>query len=121
MTACIDKSQVRQHFSAHAEEYDRYALVQHKVAENLAALLPDVQGAGRLALEIGCGTGMLSRQVASRLPGLPLILTDLAHGMCLHTSQRYPASPICDADAAALPFRNHCFDLVMTNAIVSMA
>ncbi|OEU76616.1 MAG: malonyl-[acyl-carrier protein] O-methyltransferase BioC [Desulfuromonadales bacterium C00003093] len=113
----IDKRQVRQHFSSHARDYDRYAHVQKTVAEKLCKRLLPLSGPWRHALEIGCGTGMLSQQVAGCFPDLPLVLSDLAHGMSQHTQQLQPRSPVCDADAAALPFVRASFDLVLSSSV----
>lgn len=117
MENSIDKSQVRQHFSCHAEEYDRYARIQQKVAEQLSERLSLNRQPWQQALEIGCGTGMLSRQVLKQQPELALVLTDLAHGMSRHTQQQFPTRPVCDTDAAALPFLDSCFDLVLSSSV----
>jgi len=69
------------------------------------------------ALEIGCGTGMLSRQVLQKQPDLQLIMTDLAHGMSCHVQQQFPACPVCDTDAVALPFLAESFDLVLSSSV----
>lgn len=113
----INKSQVRQHFSCHAREYDRYALVQQKVAQRLARLLPEPQADWKLALEVGCGTGLLSQQLLYSQPQLKLVLSDLAHGMSCHVSQVLPQAPVCDADAAALPFATGSFDLLASSSV----
>ena len=59
----INKQQVRQHFSFHACEYDRYAKVQHVVAKRLDSLLKAHKSPWHMALEVGCGTGFLTRQL----------------------------------------------------------
>lgn len=114
----IDKSQVRQHFSCHAEEYDRYALVQRKVADELATLLLEQPQQPRSrCLEIGCGTGLLSSRLLRDHPGLSLVLSDLAHGMSRHVQRLFPHCPVCDADAAELPFLSNGFDLVVSSSV----
>jgi malonyl-CoA O-methyltransferase len=117
MNKSIDKSQVRRHFSCHAEEYDRYARIQQKVAEQLADRLSEDLQPCQLALEIGCGTGMLSRQVLRHQPDLLLVLTDLAHGMSRLVQQQFPVCPVCDTDAATLPFLDQRFNLVLSSSV----
>jgi len=117
MESSIDRRQVRQHFSCHAREYDRYAHVQQKVAGRLSELIFARDDVWTRALEIGCGTGLLSRRVARRYPELPIVFSDLAHGMSLATAELLPASQVCDADAASLPFRDDAFDLVISSSV----
>jgi len=113
----INKQQVRRHFSSYAREYDRYAVVQKTVANRLAALLQSYVRPGSRALEIGCGTGLLSQQLLARHPDLQLVLSDLAHGMSQHVQQVLPQAPVCDADAAALPFVADSFQLVTSSSV----
>ena len=65
-----------------ARDYDRHASVQRQAAEALA------ERVGRLPLpsrpdilEIGCGTGLLSRALLARLPHARWLLTDVAEAM----------------------------------------
>lgn len=113
----IDRRQVRQHFSCHAREYDRYARVQQSVAENLMQLLLTHQQAWRQGLEVGCGTGQLSRRLVRHFPALPMVFTDLAHGMSQQTRLATSTEQICDADAAALPFLRGAFDLLVSSSV----
>ncbi len=117
MKNSIDKAQVRKHFSCHAQEYDRYARIQSKVAAQLAGRLPAASAPCQRALEIGCGTGLLSRQVLQKQPDLQLVMTDLAHGMSCHVLQQFADRPVCDADAVALPFLAESFDLVLSSSV----
>ena len=117
MENCINRLQVRQHFSWHAREYDRFALVQQRVANRLSEFLFAQENSWERALEIGCGTGLLSRRVVRRFPDLPIVLSDLAHGMSQTTAELLPDKQICDADAESLPFRDNTFDLVLSSSV----
>lgn len=67
---------------AAARDYDLHARLQHKVALGLAerlAALP-IRSHARI-LEIGCGTGFLTEQLARTTPGCELVVTDLAPAM----------------------------------------
>ncbi|GAA3409790.1 methyltransferase domain-containing protein [Paenibacillus hodogayensis] len=101
----IDKSRVRRHFDRHAHEYERYAVVQAAMAEEVAtaalgALRGTMRGrnaSGRLdlaagtgreeyrcearILEIGCGTGRLTAALARALPEARFVCIDLSANM----------------------------------------
>ncbi len=117
MEQTLNRRQVQQHFSCHAREYDRYARVQQNVAENLLQLLLSQQQCWRQGLEVGCGSGQLSRRLVRHFPDLPLLFSDLAHGMSQQTRLVTKAELICDADAAALPFLSDSFDLVVSSSV----
>ncbi len=117
MDKTIDRRQVRQHFSSHARDYDRYARVQQVVADNLLQLVLTHQRPWQQGLEIGCGSGQLSRRLLRHLPTLPLVVSDLAHGMSLQARQATGVTQVCDADAATLPFLTESFDLVVSSSV----
>jgi len=113
----IDTRQVRRHFSSHAEEYDRYAVVQKKVVVELLDLLRSCTNLGGPVLEVGCGTGTLSRQISDLLPGFPLTVSDIAHGMTRHAASTVPGVAAVDADAQDLPFGEARFGLVLSSSV----
>lgn len=106
--------QVRQHFSAHASEYDHYAQVQKRVVSGLIARLPEDLDSCRLALDLGTGTGDLARQLQERMPDLSLILSDIAHTMTCSALGRLRHAVAFDADAEVLPLRSESIDLVVS-------
>lgn len=108
--------QIRRNFSRHTAEYDRYALVQKRVAKKMLQRLPLAFAKGR-ALEVGCGTGMLSGLFQQQHPEVQLILSDIAHGMSCRVANDYPGRPVVDADAAALPFATNSLDLVLSSSV----
>lgn len=65
-----------------AEAYDAHALIQREAAIRLAGLIAILDiPADATILEIGCGTGFLSLELARRFPGARLILSDLSLSM----------------------------------------
>jgi len=74
-----DQSRIRQSFRRGLESYHRHASVQADIAARLAQML---QGQGaperfEAALEFGCGTGHLTRQLLQRFEAGSLVLNDL--------------------------------------------
>jgi len=66
-------------FGAKADVYEDYAGLQAAIAARLATHLPEF--AAPKVLELGCGTGLLSRHLVARYPGGELHLTDAAPDM----------------------------------------
>jgi len=113
----LDKNQVRQHFSCHAGEYNRYAQVQQRVVRRLVDLLAAAPGSLQQGLEVGSGTGLLGCRFARTFPDTQLVMSDIAHGMSCQSRNALPGFPVCDADAAALPFRNKSFDFLISSSV----
>ncbi|WP_020675957.1 malonyl-ACP O-methyltransferase BioC [Geopsychrobacter electrodiphilus] len=107
---------VRRNFSWHADEYERYALVQKVVVPQLLRHLSP-GAVWQRVLEVGCGTGMLSRKFMKDHPDTKLILSDLAHDMSRRVACEFPFLPVVDADAENLPFRDTSFDLVLSSSV----
>jgi malonyl-CoA O-methyltransferase len=72
-------AEVAARFGAHAGSYEQHAGLQASVAGRLARLLPDLDGPR--VLELGCGTGLLSRHLVARYPKGNFVLTDAAPAM----------------------------------------
>ena len=77
-------------FAARAQDYERYAGLQADIANRLALLL----GGGEClkVLEIGCGTGFLTRHLLTRYPYGDFFITDLAPEMVAHCRARYQSA-----------------------------
>ncbi|MCB1547008.1 MAG: methyltransferase domain-containing protein [Hyphomicrobiaceae bacterium] len=84
MTLSREKSRIVARFRRRAGSYDAAAQVQRHAAERLAGLLPpELAPKHRPAaiLEIGCGTGLLTRRLVAHYPGADLLATDVAPDM----------------------------------------
>lgn len=114
--ATVDKQQVRQNFSEHAGEYDLYARVQKRVAGRLLELALSEAIVGPV-LDIGTGTGEVSRRLVRKCPELPMVVSDIAHDMTITARQHLPFSLAVDADAQALPFKDDSFGLVLSSSV----
>lgn len=81
---------IARRFSASAATYDRHAAIQQAVAMRLSGLLPD--SAPARALEIGCGTGIMTDHVLARYPASLLDAIDLSDAMIKHCKARWPGN-----------------------------
>ncbi len=87
--------------------FEPYAL---DMAERAARYAP------KRILELAAGTGIATRAIARKLPGVPITATDLNQPMLDHAAKQPPAGAAItwqQADAQALPFENGSFDLVI--------
>ncbi len=104
-------------FGRAARSYDEYAAVQISVARSLLAMLPDDFVAGQ-AIDLGCGTAPMARQLCTRLPHCHWLGVDLSQAMLDEAHQRGRLhdryQPVC-ADATALPLADASRDLVFSS------
>ncbi|MFA5516885.1 MAG: methyltransferase domain-containing protein [Desulfuromonadales bacterium] len=113
----LDAEQVQRNFSRQAGQYDRYAAVQRRVIDRLLQLLLEGGPVAGPALEIGAGTGRLSRRLTQICPGVRPVLSDLAHAMTCRAAVGLPGRPAFDADAQALPLRTGTMSLVVSSSV----
>lgn len=109
-------------FGAAAASYDAHAALQREVAERLIAHLEFTRIAPQRILDIGCGTGYLTRLLRQKFPKAQIVALDLAPAMVQATRQsfgrRWPWQArqcFTVGDAAALPFAAGRFDLAISN------
>ncbi|GEP10800.1 methyltransferase domain-containing protein [Methylobacterium gnaphalii] len=91
-----------------ADEYDGDARIQAVVADGLAATIAAAPLApSPRTLEIGCGTGFLTRALRSRIPVGPMLATDIAPAMIARCRTRIGAAAdlhfaVMDAERPAM-------------------
>ncbi len=85
------KREVARAFGEAAESYDHYAVLQRRVADDLAQKII-AKEVGLPYLEIGCGTGFLGAALEERLAGMPCLFTDISPPMVDKCRERLSAS-----------------------------
>jgi malonyl-CoA O-methyltransferase len=105
---------VARRFGARADTYDDNADLQRHVAEQLARLLPPLDRP--CVLELGCGTGLFSRELIKRYPQGSFVLTDLSPAMldqCRVNLRSGPGKAIkFELHDANIPDLDRRFDLI---------
>jgi trans-aconitate 2-methyltransferase len=98
-----------------ASEYDRLSALQATMAEEVLSLLK-LQGSERI-LDIGCGNGKTTAEIAARVPQGSVTGVDASSDMVAFAKEHWmPAHPnlqFAVADARHLPF-DHAFDLIVS-------
>ena len=99
-----------------AAEYARRSSLQEVMAEEVLALLA-LDGSEQV-LDIGCGDGKVTAQIAARVPNGSVIGVDPSHEMIAFAAQHFDSTTHPNlrfevADARRLPFRE-AFDLIVS-------
>jgi len=99
-----------------AADYERISQLQLTMAEEVLALL-DLNGARRI-LDIGCGNGKITAEIAARVPHASILGVDPSHEMIEFASDHYDGAHYPNlrfeiADARSLPYREE-FDVVVS-------
>lgn len=106
-------------FSRAAPFYDAHAGLQREVADALLRALPADQAPGRL-VDVGCGTGYVTRRLRKRYPEAAITGIDPAPGMLAEAARRHGHDRLYwqSGDAEALPFENASLDMVVSSLAI---
>lgn len=117
----IKKTAIAHSFSQAAATYDQAAFIQKEVGQRLLDRLDFIKAHPEAILDVGAGTGKLTRQLQRRYRRSQVIGIDIAPGMIEHAKNqsgweiwRNKPHYLC-ADLEALPFSAQQFDLVFSN------
>lgn len=106
----VNKELVKNRFEKSLKTYDKNAVVQKQMAQNLLQKLIKYKGANFSRIfEIGCGTGLLTRKIRAELHFDRIILNDLI--------EKLPASKLLIGDCEKINFPTD-LDLVISNAAI---
>ena len=111
------KQRISDAFGAAADRYDDHAGPQRAAAALVADLAQRQRpnAVGRI-LEIGCGTGLLTRDIQARWPGAELVVTDLSPEMVAQTAKDgLIAATFLTMDGEAPLFEGQWFDLILSS------
>lgn len=112
------KREICRRFAKAAATYDEYALVQKESAARLLTNLPEPFSAAQI-LEIGCGTGNYTAQLAARFPQARLTALDFAEAMVKQAGKKcrdHNVSLLCVDGEQYLAENSQQFELITSNA-----
>ncbi|OAN18796.1 malonyl-[acyl-carrier protein] O-methyltransferase BioC [Photobacterium jeanii] len=108
-----DKAAIAAAFGRAAKRYDQSAEFQRIVGHRLMEKLPPMVSVGTRLLDLGCGTGYFSEQLAAK--GYQVCAADLSEQMLAQAAQRCGDKvSYQQADAEALPFADNSFDVAFS-------
>jgi len=117
----LDKHITRMHFERAADSYDGAAVLQREIAKRMGERLDYIKAQPNRVLDVGCGTGYITKDLLQRYPKAEVIALDLAHSMARKSLEqgswlRKPKA-LC-ADAEALPFAEDSVDFVISSLML---
>jgi malonyl-CoA O-methyltransferase len=117
----LDPRQVRASFSQAAATYDRAAVLQAQVRDELLGRLDVLRMDPTVVVDAGAGTGQAAIALKRRYPRSRVIATDIAPGMLEQARRQQTLLRRFDrvvADAAALPLRDATVDMVFSSLML---
>lgn len=116
----FDKRQVRRAFDRAAAGYDQAATIQRAMADEIIERLEFIKLAPHQVLDVGCGTGYLTRRLARRYPRALVIGLDLSTAMLAQARRQVRwfarRRRWINADAERVPLANASVDLLVSTA-----
>lgn len=98
-------------YDKEAAGYDATRGGEPRAAAAAEAVLGLVPEDARNLLDIACGTGLVTRLLATGRPGLRVAGADTSYGMARMAAERLPGTVVI-ADSRRLPFQDASFDAV---------
>lgn len=112
----LDKELIKKRFARSLKTYAEHALVQKATAERLLFELSTISGDKfERIFEIGCGSGIMTRQIAKIFEYKNFYLNDLVDE-CAKLSSKYPNTEFIGGDIENIPALPKNLDLIISNA-----
>lgn len=108
-------------FNQRATEYELAAKVQQEIGERLLERLHYLKMSPQRILDLGCGPGVFSRELALMYPKAQIVGVDLAELMLIQARKKHSWRrkwSLVAADMKNMPFATGSFDLVFANQVI---
>jgi len=111
----LSSQDVARSFSQAAKTYDAAAFFQRIAGERLFERLDYFKLEPKNIVDLGCGTGVFTRELSQRFPQAKTTGVDIAEGMIAWCKQKSQSEEYVCADAVSLPFEDNSVDLIFSN------
>jgi malonyl-CoA O-methyltransferase len=117
----LDRGRVRAAFDRASAGYEAAAGLQARVSAELLGRLADFRFAPRVVLDLGAGTGRVTRELKRRYPHALVIALDIAPGMLREARRNQTLwrrfARVC-GDALRLPLADASVDIVFSSLVL---
>lgn len=117
----LNKAHIQQHFDKAAHTYDAAAILQREIGDRLLERLDYIKINPKRVLDLGAGTGYMTKQLLKQYPKADIISLDIAMSMLKRTQQHggwFRKPMLICADAEALPLQAQSVDLILSNLML---
>lgn len=114
----VDKRDVRSSFERAAADYDRVAVLQREVGDRLLERLEVIKLDPRTILDLGAGTGYITRALMKQYRGARVLALDIATAMLKQTRAQsgwWRRPGLVCGDIERLPFADNSVELILSN------
>ena len=115
----LDKKRVRQSFATAADTYDGLATLQRQVGHDLLGMF-DINFTNSIVMDIGCGTGFLTRELMLASSVKKMFALDIASSMLEAARTKLKDQEIIHyicADAEFIPLQKQAVDKIVGRRI----
>ncbi len=116
MNASFEKNIVKKRFEKSILTYEKNALVQAQMAEKLVDRLSEVCNTFGKVLELGCGTGLLTKKIVTNFTFNQYLANDIAESFQEYIKAINADIEYIQGDIEELEFQNSN-DLIVSNAV----
>ncbi|MEM7304573.1 MAG: malonyl-ACP O-methyltransferase BioC [Pseudomonadota bacterium] len=110
----LSKKNVQASFSKAAETYDHAAVVQNEILQRLLERLEILHDQRAPILDLGSGTGLAARRLASRCDERQYFALDISEKMLTFARSKHDGQISVCGDAESLPFKENSFGTVFS-------
>ncbi len=108
---------IAQSFDRGVANYDEHAVIQKQTAHKLTALIPKTEPEPKSILEIGCGTGYLTKILKEKYPNSKITSIDLSKKMIAYCQSKIKGVNFIISDGEKY-YTDQKFDLIISNMTI---
>ncbi len=114
----LDKRRVRQSFDRAAQTYDKTAVLQKQIADEMVSRLDIIKIQPTMIIDVGCGTGYALSRLQQLYPRAAVLGLDIAPAMLRQARRRrrwFRSQPLIAGDAERCPVQDRSIDMIFCN------